>query len=163
MKTSLIIIVIFLHLNASSQFVTSIAAGYETSHTAALIQLSGGINIGRSELVIGYAAFFHVELPHRNDGGLPQIVFLRYGVNILSGSLEIMPLIGAGMITPAIHGERLIIKDPTPVYELVVTPQQFKLLYGLKVQKLIGLGGIFASYENCKLSYLNIGMFVRID
>ncbi len=78
--------------------ITSIGAGYETSRTAAPIQLMAGLNIGPSELVIGYTVFFHVELPHRGDGGMPQIFFLRYGLNILSGGLEIMPLIGAGVI-----------------------------------------------------------------
>ena len=155
------IIAIFLNQTSAQNInaITSFGAGYETSRTAASIQLSAGINIGRSEMVIGYTVFFHVELPHRGDGGLPQIFFLRYGLNILSGNLEIMPLIGAGMITATVHHDRLTNNH----YELVGTPQQFKILYGLKVQKKIGLGGLFTSYEHCTLSYFNVGMFVRID
>lgn len=161
MKLSLIIIAIFLNLKTSGQVksITSIASGYETSRTAISIQLATGVNIGRSEMVIGYTVFFHVELPHRGDGGLPQIIYFRYGLNLLPGNLEIMPLIGAGMVTATVLHDDLVHN----YYELVGTPQQFKILYGLKAQKQIGLGGLFTSYEHCSLSYFNIGMFVRID
>ncbi len=160
MKLSIIIIAILINLNLSAQVnaITSIASGYETSRTAMPIQLLAGINVGRSELVIGYTVFFHVEIPHRGDGGLPQVYFFRYGFNILPGHLEIMPLIGAGIVTATVHHDEL----NHNYYELVGTPQQFKILYGLKVQKPYSLGGLFTSYEHCGLSYFNVGMFVRI-
>ena len=161
MKLSLIIIAIFLNLQTSAQVkaITSMGVGYETSRTAMPIQLLAGINIGRNEIVIGYTVFFHVELPHRGDGGLPQIFFLRYGLNILSGNVEVIPLIGVGAITATVHHDRLLHN----YYELVGTPQEYKILYGLKVQKQIGLGGLFTSYEHCRLSYFNAGMYIRID
>ena len=163
--TSLVAIIIFLSLQTSAQVnaITTIGAGYQPDHIAIPIQLTAGINIGKSELVTGYTVFFHAELPHKGQGGMPEIFFLRYGLNILKGDLEIVPLVGAGLLTPYVYGEKIIIKDQTHVHELLGTSQEFKLLYGLKVQKAIGLGGLFASYEHCKLSYFNIGIFVRID
>lgn len=162
--TSFIAIIIFLSLQTLAQVnaVTTLGAGYQPNHIAIPIQLTAGINIGKSELVTGYTVLFHAELPHNGQGGLPQI-FLRYGLNILTGDLEILPLVGAGLLTPFVYGERIIIKDQRHVHELLGTAQEFKLLYGLKLQKAIGLGGLFTSYEHCKLSYFNIGMFVRID
>jgi hypothetical protein len=160
MKLSLVLMIILLNFNTSAQVnaIASIGSGYETSRTAIPIQLTAGINIGRSEMVIGYSIFFHPEIPHRGDGGLPHVYFFRYGLNILSDKVEVMPLIGAGVVTPAILHDRLVNNH----YELVATPQQFKILYGLKIQKEINSGGLFISYEHCRLSYFNLGMFVRI-
>jgi hypothetical protein len=162
MKLLLIIIIAsFLNLKTYGQVnsVTSIGAGYETSRTAISIQLATGVNIGRSEMVIGYTVFFHAELPHRGDGELPQIIYFRYGLNLLPGNLQIMPLIGAGIVTATVLHDELVHN----YHELVGTPRQIKILYGLKAQKQFGLGGLFTSYEHCSLSYFNIGMFVRID
>ncbi|MEO7801110.1 MAG: hypothetical protein ABIR81_03885, partial [Ginsengibacter sp.] len=96
MKLSLPVIAIFLNLATSAQVtsITSIGTGYETSRTAIPIQLTAGINFHRSEFVIGYSVFFHPEIPHRGDGGLPHVYFFRYGLNILSDNLEVMPMIG---------------------------------------------------------------------
>jgi hypothetical protein len=160
MKLSLLVIVIFLNLATSAQVtsITSIGSGYETSRTAIPFQLTAGINIGCSEMVIGYSVFFHPEIPHRGDGGLPQVYFFRCGYNILPGSVEVIPLIGGGIVTAATLNDKLVHNH----YELVRTPREFKILYGLKIQKQINSGGLFMSYEHCRLSYFNIGMFVRI-
>jgi hypothetical protein len=160
MKLFLLVIVIFLNLATSAQVtsITSIGTGYETSRTAIPVQLTAGINFRRSEFVIGYSVFFHPEIPHRGDGGLPHVYFFRYGMNILSDKVEVIPLIGAGIVTSAILHDVLINNH----YELVATPMQFKVLYGLKIQKEINSGGLFISYEHCRLSYFNLGMFIRI-
>src|SRR5688572_9126703 len=148
---SFVAIIIFLSLQTSSQVnaITTIGTGYQPNHIAIPIQLTAGINIGKSEVVTGYTVFFHAELPHKGQGGLPQIFFLRYGLNMLPGDLEIVPLVGAGLVTPFVYGERIIIKDQAHVHEPLATAQEFKPLYGLKVQKAIGLGGLFTSYEHC--------------
>lgn len=130
---------------------TSFGAGKEIEHRAVPVQLSAGINFNQAEVVIGYAAFFH-----KYDAKLPKIIFVRAGMNLTQGSWEILPLIGMGLITATVYDAGILEQD------LKRTPQEFKILAGLKVQKLMGLGGLFASIEHCKYNFAIFGIFVKI-
>ncbi len=152
------ILIIAMSNKSQAQFITSFGSGFEIQNSAIPVQLTAGASLYKSELVAGYTVFFH-----KADATIPKILFLRYGLNISKGDIEIMPLIGAGMLTKTIS------EVPNPLdtqhvydYEVIQNPVQFKILYGLKVQKAIGLGGLFASVEHCKLSYLNVGLYVKI-
>lgn len=139
---------------------TSFSTGLELPNSAIPVQLTAGVNIEQSEIVVGYVAFFHME-----DAKLPKIIFARYGLGIRQDTWELMPLIGIGMLT-ATTFERIVDTAHNPVYdnlELVRISSQFKILYGLKVQKNIGLGGLFVSVEHCKYNYATLGMFVKIN
>lgn len=162
-KSIVLIIAMLATTNTQGQITPtlSLGTGYEFRNSGIPVQLSAGLLNKRSELVAGYTVFFH-----KADATIPKVLFLRYGLALPIGSLEIVPLIGAGMLTATSY--RVPVEnsgDPNHVFDNymeIITPQQYKVLYGLKVQKPMGLGGLFMSVEHCKLTYLNAGLYVKI-
>ena len=150
-KALLFICTILLGFSANTQTnaLLSLGTGYELKHKAIPAQLTAGVSIGRSEISVGYTAFLHKE-----DAKIPKVIFFACGHNTSTDDLKIIPLFGVGLITSTVYE-----KDN----ELIMTSKQFKMLYGLKVKKQIGYGGLFISYEHFGLNYLNAGMFVRIE
>ncbi len=79
---------LFIATQTKSQATLSIGAGMEFNDGSKGVQLRAGAKVWRSELSVGYTAFVN-----REDARFPVLVSLVYGLNILNGDLELLPLI----------------------------------------------------------------------
>ncbi len=145
-----LLIALFSIRKVNAQITGSFGAGIELKE-AIPVQLMIGYSWNSNEILSGYTVFYS-----KNDANYPTIYSLRYGYNILSGNLEIMPMIGLAYLSKTTRD------DLTPEGHEQVTQANLKPLIGLKLQaQLNARGGLFVSIEHAKLNYLTAGFLIR--